>query len=68
MLCVIILRISRPAIYLDWIVSGLLYIGLGGALASQAMSSSASALTLFCVLLLATALLRIWICSNVARH
>ena len=29
MLCIAVIRIGRPAIYLDWIVSALLYIGLG---------------------------------------
>ena len=33
MLCIAVIRIGRPAIYLDWIVSALLYIGLGFVLA-----------------------------------
>lgn len=60
MLCIIVIRIGRPALYADWMASGLLYISLGSLLSSHAAPASALAFALFCALFLASALLRIW--------
>ncbi len=67
MLCIIVIRIGRPALYLDWIASGLLYIGLGSLLSSHAVTASPMAFALFCALFLASALLRIWIAATLGR-
>jgi hypothetical protein len=61
MLWMAVIRIGRPAIYLDWIVSALLYISLGFALASNSALGSTLVFGLFCFLFIASALLRTWI-------
>ena len=61
MLCIAIVRIGRPAIYLDWVVSALLYIGLGIVLAGHSALLSTPVFGLFCLLFIASALLRTWI-------
>jgi uncharacterized membrane protein HdeD (DUF308 family) len=61
MLWIAVIRIGRPAIYLDWIVSALLYIGLGFVLAGHAALVSTHVFGLFCLLFIASALLRTWI-------
>ena len=60
MLCIAVVRIGRPAIYLDWVVSALLYIGLGIVLAGHSALVSTPVFGLFCFLFIASALLRTW--------
>ena len=64
MLCIAIIRIGWPALYLDWIASGLLYIGLGAILYRNSTAISNEIFVLFCTLFLASAALRIWIAAT----
>ncbi len=64
MLCIAIVRIGWPALYLDWIASGLLYIGLGAILYRNSTAISNEIFLLFCPLFLASASLRIWIAAT----
>lgn len=61
MLSIAIVRIGRPAIYLDWLGNGLLCIGLGTILSVSPTLASPALFALFCVLFAAWALLRLWI-------
>lgn len=61
MLCIGLVRIGRPAFLLDWFLSGLCYIGLGFILSIDPALASPALFGLFCVLFVASALLRLWI-------
>ncbi|WP_454919098.1 hypothetical protein [Xanthobacter sediminis] len=65
MLCIAIVRIGQPALYLDWIASGLLYIGLGLTLLWLSIAASTLLVPLLCILFLASALLRLWIATTI---
>ncbi|MFG1304744.1 hypothetical protein V5F34_11510 [Xanthobacter autotrophicus] len=65
MLCIAIIRIGQPALYLDWIASGLLYIGLGLTLLWLSIAASTLLVPLLCILFLASALLRLWIAMTI---
>ncbi|MGA0565152.1 hypothetical protein ACO2RV_22125 [Ancylobacter sp. VNQ12] len=62
-----IIRIARPAFYLDWIAVGLIYTGLGAILSGQPALVPTDSFVLFCLVFLGSAVLRLWIgatCSN----
>lgn len=62
-----IFRIARPAFYLDWIMVGLIYTGLGVLLSGQPGLVPTESFVLFCTVFLVSALLRLWLgttCAN----
>jgi uncharacterized membrane protein HdeD (DUF308 family) len=64
MLCIAVIRIGWPTLYLDWIVSGLLYMGLGAILYRNSTAIPNEIFLLFCTVFLASAALRIWIAAT----
>jgi uncharacterized membrane protein HdeD (DUF308 family) len=56
-----IVKIARAEIYGDWILNGVLYVGVGVALSSDEAGGHASPSILFCLLLTASGVTRIWI-------
>lgn len=58
---IIIIRLSRPELYLDWIAAGILQIGLGLMLSRDAQLVAPSEFALFCLVFVALGTLRLWI-------
>jgi uncharacterized membrane protein HdeD (DUF308 family) len=65
-LAIIMIRISRPKLYVDWILIGIAYLGLGLMLMRDPLLSSRTLFAFFCVLLAASALLTLWIGATLA--
>jgi uncharacterized membrane protein HdeD (DUF308 family) len=55
------LKIARAEMYGDWILNGVLYVGIGVALSVDEASGHASPSILFCLLLMVSGATRIWI-------
>lgn len=58
---IIILRIARPAVYLDWIAAAILQVSLGFFLAQQPGLLSGSTFALFCLIFIILGIVRLWI-------
>ncbi len=61
---IIIIRIARPALYLDWIAAGVLQAGLGIILSRDPTLSFIPAFILFCGVFAVLAMLRLWIAAT----
>jgi uncharacterized membrane protein HdeD (DUF308 family) len=61
LLAIIVIRMSRSALYFDWIGVGLLHGGLGLLSSKDPSLLAATTFAFFTILLAASALLRIWI-------
>jgi uncharacterized membrane protein HdeD (DUF308 family) len=65
-LAIIMIRISRPKLYVDWILIGIAYLRLGLMLMRDPLLSSRTLFAFFYVLLAASALLTLWIGATLA--
>jgi uncharacterized membrane protein HdeD (DUF308 family) len=61
LLSIIVIRISRPKVYLDWILAGSLHTVLGIMVTEHPLLLPTSAFAIFCVLLTSLAVVRVWI-------
>lgn len=67
MLCVSIFRMSYPKLYLDWVIVGVIYVGLGCILSSNStVLTSTLSFIFFCAFFFASTLMRIWIALTYA--
>ncbi len=58
---IITIRVARPALYMDWIATGILQIGLGFILSGEPQLAAMPAFALFCILFAALGTVRLWI-------
>lgn len=61
LIAIIIIRVARPALYLDWIAVGALQAALGLILSRDPQLAAAPGFALFCLVFVALGLLRLWI-------
>lgn len=67
LISIIIIRISRPKLFWDWIALGTLHTTLGFLLTKSPSLWSSQSFVVFCALLLATAILRLWIGATLVQ-
>ncbi|EJN06751.1 hypothetical protein [Phyllobacterium sp. YR531] len=61
LLSIVLTRMGRPVLYLDWIANGVVRVGLGFLLSNDSLFASTLSLVLFCSLFTTSAVLTIWI-------
>lgn len=66
LLSIIVIRLGRPELYLDWIMNGALHVAFGLLLVKDSMLTTGWSFTMFTLLLLASSLLTIWIGATLA--